>query len=136
MRTSKLLEAIDEIASNMGISTFLGDKSLIAATALEPRSLWILPPTVSHVDGTFDSEALYELELYYIEFIEIECEQSICQMVDTMGRFAAEVAKHSSIERSSVRGIEPVSRPMTRYGERSVMIRLGVTVADCEHMFI
>ena len=135
MRTSKLLEAIDEIASNMGISTFLGDKSLIATTALEPRSLWILPPTVSHVDGTFDSEALYELELYYIEFIETE-EEQICQMVDTMGRFAAEVAKHSSIECSSVRGIEPVSRPMTRYGERSVMIRLGVTVADCEHTFI
>ena len=135
MRTSKLLEAIDEIASNMGISTFLGDKSLIATTALESRSLWILPPTVSHVDGTFDSEALYELELYYIEFIETEDEQ-ICKMVDIMGKFVAEVAKHRSVERSSVRDIEPVGVPLTRYGERSVRIRLGVTVSDCEHTFI
>lgn len=136
MRTTKLFDAIKEVASDMGISTFSGDKNQISQTALQPRSLWVLPPTVGEIVGVFDSEVLYKLEIYYIEFIEDSENQNVNQMVDVMCRFAAELAKHSVVEHCSVGEIVPVSVPLTRYGELSVKMNIEVKISNCEHLSI
>lgn len=135
MKTEYLTVALTDAADAIEHQLLVCSKNKLITTSLNPKTVWITPFAVANVTGIVHKKIEYKVKAHIIHFCKPGengfFQTATMPIMDVAAAFFDKIAEHKYVEQVTDFCCQPNTKPLTGYGDNSVVATAKVTVIDC-----